>query len=277
MVPSAFLFVPGDQASRIAKALQSDAGSVILDLEDAVRPENKAEARRIVADALANPPEGKRIIIRCNAVETPEFTSDLALLRTLPPLSFHAIMPAKCESAEAVKTLAEACPSGELLPLLESALGAHRLEAIASASPRIRQVAFGSVDFALDLGVPWTPEGDERRYAMGHLVLLSRALGLRAPVDAVYPKVDDEAAFIADAALGRRMGFGGKMVIHPRQIGWLREVYLPEAAEIAWSRRVVEAFEAAGGKGAIRLEGHLIDRPVYQQARQILDSVAAER
>lgn len=272
MVPSAFLFVPGDHASRVAKALQSDAGSVILDLEDAVRPENKAEARRIVAEALVNPPESKRIIIRCNAVETPEFTSDLALLRTLPKLSFHAIMPAKCESAEAVKALTDACPNGGILPLLESAPGVHRLEAIAAASPRVRQVAFGSVDFALDLGVPWTPEGDERRHAMGHLVLLSRALGLCAPVDAVYPKVDDEAAFIADASLGRRMGFGAKMVIHPRQIEWLREVYLPGEAEVAWSRRVVEAFEAADGKGAIRLEGHLIDQPVYQQARQVLDA-----
>lgn len=270
MIPSALLFVPGDNAHRVAKALQSEAGSVILDLEDAVRHEHKADARRIIAEALVTPPAGKRIIIRCNAAETPEFASDLALLSSLPG---YAVMLSKCESAEAVRAVENGVGREcEIVPLLETALGVHQLEAIAAASPRVRQVAFGSVDFALDLGVPWTPEGDERRYAMGQIVLLSRALRLRAPIDAVYPNVEDEAAFRADASLGRRMGFGGKMVIHPRQVGWLQSVYLPSAGELAWSRRVIEAFEAAESKGAIRLDGHLIDAPVYLQARQICEA-----
>lgn len=133
----------------------------------------------------------------------------------------------------------------------------------------ICRVAFGAVDFALDLDVDWTREGDERHFAMGQLVLLSRALDLAPPLGAVFSITGDREAFLADARAERRMGFAGKMVIHPRQIEWLAEIDQRTPEERAWNLKVVEAFETAGA-GAIHVEGRLVDLPVYLNARRRL-------
>ncbi len=265
--PHAALFVPADSERKIAKALESGAGTVILDLEDGVAAEAKAAARVLLPASLGGRPQSVRLVIRCNAVGTTDFAADAALLPFLP---VDGVMLPKAERATDIATLAEAMPEGEIVPLVETALGVLRLEEIATSSPRVRQVAFGSVDFGLDLGTGWTPEGDERRHAMGHIALVSRALGLLPPMDAVYPVLDDAEAFRRDAALGRRLGFGPKMVIHPRQAEWLADLFAPSEAELAWCRLAISAYEAAGAAGSLRVEGRLVDRPVYLQARQLL-------
>lgn len=273
LFPQACLFVPGDSERKIVKAFQSRAGTVILDLEDGVAPDQKKHARTIVADALQDrelQTRGQRILLRCNAVQTAEFQDDLCLLQAMPS---HGVLLAKCESADEVQYVAEQLPKGEIVALIESALGVHQFETIAAAHPRLRQAAFGSVDFALDLGVDWTPEGIERTYSMGKIAVTSRALRLQAPIDAVFPRLDSQVAFEKEARMGRALGFESKMVIHPTQIKWLANLYRLPLEEAAWCQRVVEAYESSlitSGAGALQLDGTLIDLPVYQRAKRRL-------
>lgn len=265
-----YLFVPADSERKIAKAMNSATEAVIFDLEDGVAAEAKGPARQILRDALASwsqeKRESKHLIVRCNPVGSVFFDDDLALIKGLP---VNAIMLPKCEEESTIQTVTKDLPEMEILPLVESARGVVQLEKIARTSQRVRRFAFGAVDFALDLGVEWSAEGEERRHALGQLVLLSRAFGLEAPVGAVFPSTGDQAAFEAEARREKVLGFFGKMIIHPRQVDWVVGVYQISPEQRAWSLRVVEAFESAGS-GAIELDGKLIDLPVYRSAKHLL-------
>jgi len=263
------LFVPGDQPQKIKKAFSSACEVVILDLEDSVADDQKPNARQIISDSLTTAEKLKtrpEIWVRCNGVNSDPFNDDATLLRKIRP---DGVMIAKCESAEQIHKVAAAVSKAALIPLLESARGVVSLKEIASASDRIKRVAFGSVDFALDLGVEWSEQGEERKYAMGQIVLESRAAGLPAPLDAVFPRWDDEAAFTKDALSALQMGFFGKMLIHPNQIEWLKKAYAPDSEKVQWAHRVVEAFDESEG-AAVSIDGKLIDLPVAELARKIL-------
>lgn len=265
----AWLFVPGDQEKRVGKALASDADAVIFDLEDGVAPDAKETARETLREVAGTPDalRSKLRLLRVNGGDSPFFAGDLALAAEL---GCDGVMLPKCEGrADLERARAHLPETVALVPLIESAAGVVRLAEIAKGDGYLPRVAFGSVDFALDLGVEWTPEGAERRLALERLALESRALGWLPPLGAVYPDVRDEAAFKREAEAEKRLGFFGKMVIHPAQIGWLREVYRVSPEQLAWSRKVVEAYEAAES-GAVLLEGKLIDRPVYLRARRVL-------
>jgi len=265
----AHLFIPADQPHKLEKISSCGSDVVILDLEDGVAKEQKTTAREILSSLLTadrNRSEGPRLWVRCNGVTTSHFSADADLLREICP---EGILISKCESAAQICEVAAAVPQGVLIPLLESAAGVSEIKAIARASERIARVAFGAVDFALDLGVDWSEEGEERRFAMGQIVLESRAAGLPSPLDAVFPRLDDEAAFVRDAIRGKQMGFFGKMLVHPREIEWLQRVYATDPEKIRWARRVLEAFNQAGAS-AVSLDGQLIDLPVAEQARRIL-------
>lgn len=270
MSSEAWLFVPGDSGRKIEKAFGTAAQAIILDLEDGVAPAMKCQARETVLTSLGQLPKetraAKTILLRCNAVNSPFFPEDLELAARL---NIDALMVPKCEGAPDIKAVLNVLPEMTLVPLIESARGIVRLEEIVRAAKSIRRVAFGAVDFALDLDVDWTREGEERRQAMGQLVLLSRALDLEPPLGAVFPVTDDQAAFLTDVRMEKRIGFSGKMTIHPRQIEWLGEANQLTPEERAWSRKVVEAFEAAGS-GAIQVEGRMVDLPVYLNARRRL-------
>ncbi len=267
-----WLFVPGDSGRKIEKAFHTAADAIVLDLEDGVAAAAKEQARETVCTTLGQlSPEtrkAKRIVLRCNQVGSPYFSQDLELARFL---DLHALMVPKCEGASDIEEVVRILPGVTILPILETARGVVRMEEIVRGASCIRRVAFGSVDFALDLDVNWTREGDERRHAMGQVVLLSRALDLEPPLAAVFPVTDDRAAFLADAETEMRMGFSGKMTIHPRQVEWLAEIHRQTPEQLEWNRKVVAAFEAAGS-GSIQLEGQLVDLPVYLNARRQLRS-----
>lgn len=262
-----YLFSPGNDINRMGKALQSATDAVIVDLEDAVRVDEKAAAREVVRQALGSRPHDKKVYIRINAVSTPWFADDVALVNELP---VDGVILPKCEEPSAVETLA-AKVTVEIIPLIESAKGVLNAVDILRASSQVHRLAFGSVDFALDIGAEWTPEGVERQAAMGHLVLASRYAGKQPPIDAVFPVIRDEEAFKNDTRIGKQMGFYGKMVIHPLHIEWVRDVYRPSAEEIARSKKIVEAYEQTGGKGAFTIDGKMVDLPVYEQAKRIVE------
>lgn len=270
MSSEAWLFVPGDSGRKIEKAFGTAAQTVILDLEDGVAANAKEAARETIRATLGQLPqnvrEAKNAILRCNPPESPHFPGDLELAGDS---GIRTIMLPKCESARDIEAVLKILPEATIVPLVESARGVVRLEDIVRAGKCIRRVAFGAVDFALDLDADWTREGDERRFAMGQLVLLSRALELEPPLGSVFPFMDDREAFLANARMEKRMGFSGKMVIHPRQIEWLAEMNRLTPEERAWSIKVVEAYESAGS-GAIQVDGKLVDLPVYLNARRRL-------
>lgn len=267
-----YLFTPGDNRARLDKAAASGADAVIADLEDGVAASLKVEARRQTASFLQQRQDGAlfragKVLVRCNPIGSPHADEDV---RMAFACGADAIMLPKCEDADDIRAVSAAAPGLELVPLIESARGVRNLEQIAAASPHIRKVAFGAVDFALDLGADWSAEGTERSYAMGQVVLLSRVAGLEPPIDAVFPVLNDREAFLRDAELGRRTGFYGKMVIHPRHIEWVREAYQVSAEELRWSRQAVELYESTSTTGSVQLEGKLIDWPVYTKAKRVL-------
>lgn len=238
---------------------------MLIDLEDAVGPAAKADARRAAAAWLGG---GRRAWLRINGAETPSFVDDLSLL-TAPGLC--GVMLAKAEAPDSIAAIRRVAPSLPVIPLLESARGVWNVMALASA-PGVVRLAFGSVDFQLDLGIEG--ERDELLMARSQLVLSSRVAGLLPPLDGVTMALDDAEALARDVAYARRLGFGGKLCVHPRQVASINEGFRPSSAEVEWARRVVAAATEAG-ENACRVDGKLVDRPVIDRARAILRTAGA--
>ncbi len=256
-----FLFVPGDRPERFPKAYASGADAVILDLEDGVSAERKSAAREAIAAWLS--PE-RPVYVRVNGSRTQWFEEDLA---TAARPGVRGVMLPKAESAGQVGKLAAALPDGiGVIALVETAAGIVNVRELAGA-PRVERLAFGSVDFQVDSGIQG--EGEELLYARSRMVLASRVSGILAPVDGVTTDLENPDRIAADVDRARRLGFGGKLCIHPRQVDPVNKGFLPSAREVAWARRVVEAARASG-TGAIRLDGELVDKPVVERAKAIL-------
>ncbi|HET9025286.1 MAG TPA: CoA ester lyase, partial [Burkholderiaceae bacterium] len=206
----------------------------------------------------------KSVYLRINGADTDWFQDDLALL-SLPGVA--GVMLPKAEHSAPIAEIHRAAAELPAIALIESALGLRNLEAIAAAG--IARFAFGSIDFQLDLGI--AGERDELLFARSPIVLVSRLAGLPPPVDGVTVALDDPAQLAGDIAYARRLGFGGKLCIHPRQVEAVNAGFLPPAADVEWATRVLAAAEQASGN-AVRLDGKMIDRPVIERARAILQS-----
>ena len=254
-----YLFAPGNSERKMIKALNIDTDAIIIDLEDAVVAEEKEKARQLVYSVLNNKELTNiksKIYVRINSIKTPWFFDDIKFIKDINRLD--GIMIPKSEDKTSITLAAELLNRElEILPLIESAAGVNNIEDILSSHKSVRKVAFGSVDFALDLGVDWSEEGIERTYAMSKIALVSRALGADSPIDAVFPIIDNKERFISDTQKGKQTGFYGKLVIHPKQIEWVKEVYLPNEQQIEWSKKVINVYETANHAGAIDLDGKI--------------------
>ena len=263
--PRSYLFVPGDRPERFAKAEASGADAVLLDLEDAVAPDHKAAARQQVAQWLSMADAARRaaLIVRVNAADTPWFDDDLAMLRDVGALM---LMWPKAEAPDTALRLRAACPGIGVLALIESARGVLGAEGIA-ACEGVERLAFGAIDFALDMSLP--DDSPLLDIAAARVALASRAAGLDAPVASVSTAIGDAAALQADVAQARRLGFGAKLCIHPAQVAVVHAALAPGDADVAWARRIVDAAAAAGG-AAVKVDGRMVDRPVLLRAQQLL-------
>lgn len=257
-----YLFVPGDRPDRFDKAAASGADRVILDLEDAVRPEAKAVAR----DAVAGWGSRAGAVVRINGAESPWFADDLALLRDA---GIVEVMIPKADP-EVLRVVRETLGDDvEIIALIETVAGLLQLRQICSAA-RIGRLAFGNLDFSLDAGIDETDrELDPVRL---QLVLESRFARLPAPIDGVLPALNDPTALASGVRRARSLGFSAKLCIHPSQVASVNDGFLPNADEIAWATRVLAAIEGAAG-GAVSVDGKMVDRPVVERARAL---VAAE-
>ena len=259
------LFVPGDRPERFAKAVASGAHRVILDLEDAVAPTGKDHARQAVAAWLATP--GAEVVVRINAADTAWHADDLAVLRSLARAT---VMLPKADVHSAA-AFAAALPGRPFIALVETSAALVSIDAVA-AIPGVARIAFGSIDFTADSGIE--DEAENLTAVRTRIVIASRAAGLPAPIDGVSVELTDEALMTCQAERARRMGFGGKLCIHPRQVHAVHGAFTPKAQEVAWARRVLEAFDTSAG-AAVALDGKMVDKPVVDRARQILAEAGA--
>ncbi len=261
MIRRTYLFVPGNRPDRFEKARQSGADAVILDLEDAVQSTHKDLAREAVATWLQ---PARPVYVRINGMGTSWFERDLEVVGL--PGVLGVVLPKAEHPQQVAQVAARLTGQAQVLPLLETALGVWNARALAQA-PRVERLAFGSVDFQLDTGI--TGDQEELLHARSRLVLASRIASILPPVDGVTMALDDLTRLRDDVARARRLGFGGKLCIHPKQVETINREFAPTKAERVWARRVLEAVEATGA-GALRLDGELIDRPVIARARSIL-------
>jgi citrate lyase subunit beta/citryl-CoA lyase len=274
------LFVPGTDPRKIEKAAGSGADALILDLEDAVAPGEKDRARDLAAAALREGRfGGSEAIVRINAPGTPFFEADIDAVAAA---GGRAIMLPKAETAEGITRAAErlegrlaadATHAVRLLALVESAAGIANVASLAGASPRVDALCFGHADFSRDMGLPETDASSGViLYARCTLVIAARAARV-PPIDTVFLDVRDERGFRDDAALGLRLGFEGKLCIHPAQVKIVNDLLTPTAEEIARARRVIEAWEEAraAGRGVFALDGRMVDAPVAALAETVLE------
>ena len=273
------LFTPANDLRKAGKALMSDADAAVLDLEDAVALSEKINARAALKEALSLPRSGD-VFVRVNGAQTEFILGDLLAAVTK---GVKGIVLAKSESAEEVRQVdwlmdkiereRGLAPGGlELIPFIESANAIINAYSIASACPRISRMFFGGVDYVLDIGTSFSKGGSEIFYARSQLVVASRAAGIEAPIDTVYPDFKDIEGLIADAKAVRQMGFQGKLAIHPGQVGPLNEVFTPTTAEISWAKRIVAVFDESEAKGqaVLQVDGKMIEYPIANRARRII-------
>ena len=257
-----WLFAPGHNEKHLSKVFSAGADEVLLDLEDAVPPNMKDRARDMVAEVLRS----QRAWVRVNRPVTDTCERDLAaVVRHAAGLRIP-----KVESASDVEWVRQRATGLPLTATIESALALVRALEIASAEGVVN-LAYGGADLAVDLGIDEAGE-EETLYARSHLVIASRAAGIEAPSDGVYTNLNDDEGLRRAAARGRRLGFGGKSAIHPRQVPIINEVFSPTQAERAWAARVLVAFESSGGAATKLDDGTFVDTAVAERARRIAAS-----
>ncbi|WP_420995706.1 HpcH/HpaI aldolase/citrate lyase family protein [Cupriavidus sp. 30B13] len=265
-----YLFVPGDRPERFDKAAAAAPDALILDLEDAVHPDAKPAARGAIAAWLRERGAHAQAYVRINDTSSPAFAADMDWLRSLPPdAPLAGLLVPKAEDpvalGEIAQALAQVNPQGRMVAIVESARGLHDIDAVAAA-PGVSRLAFGSLDFAVDLGCAHTREA--LLMARSRIVLASRVGNLPPPVDGVTTALKDEAVLADDVAHARALGFAAKLCIHPAQLAAVRAGFLPTAQQLDWARRVLAA--TASGSHAVQVDGKMVDRPVIEQARRLL-------
>lgn len=282
------LFSPGIRPEMMEKAPRSGADALIFDLEDSVPRSGRPEARGHVAQAISRTKTLGRegappVFVRVNHPSTGEMEKDLEAV--VPARPYGVILP-KVETAGDVERLDSVLSAIEasagiapgdiaVVPLLESCRGLHFTYEIATASPRVRAMAFSSGeegDFMMDIGGRWTPEGEAFLYPRSKLVCEARAAGIKFPLDGVFMNLGDEAALLRECRLARNMGYTGKMAIHPKQVAAIHSVFTPSDEEIEYNRGLIEAFRRAEaeGKAAVEFRGMMVDYANLKRAEQIL-------
>lgn len=261
------LFVPGDRPERFHKAHQSGADLIIIDLEDAVAPENKTRALDEAVAALTTEAEslpGGRLtaLVRIDGDHSEVQLAALRKVAQSPGNGLLGVMVPKAESAKQMSEAIAALPSGlGIVALVESAKGLINAHEIASV-PGVTRLGFGAVDFGVDVDATHERVLD---YARAQIVVASSAAGLAAPVDSPSLSIKDSDVVSVEALRAREFGFGGKLCIHPAQVELVESSFAPSAEQVAWAHKVVE-LEG----GAAQLDGAMIDKPVVDRAKLIL-------
>ncbi|HEX2993874.1 MAG TPA: CoA ester lyase [Anaerolineales bacterium] len=281
----ALLYMPGDDRRKIEKATTLGVDCICMDMEDGVAVTRKAEARAVIAQAMKELDFGSsERCIRINSVGSGFEKYDLAAAVATNP---DTIVVPKVETAEQARFISEHIGQYEassgmepgsirMLIGVETAKGIMNLREIAEADPRLEAIIFGAEDFAASISATRTREATEVLYARSAVVTACAANDLQA-IDMVYIDFRDLEGLRLEAKQGAGLGFSGKQIIHPNQVGAVQEAFTPSTEAIEYAQRVVSAFEASQreGKGAFALDGKMIDMPLLKNAQHVLDRAKA--
>ena len=263
------LFAPAAEERKLRKALEAGADAVIADLEDGTAPAEKDAARSIVEAVFAEDHAGCARIVRLNAADTQWFAGDVELVAGL---AVDFLMLPKA-TPQAVAALASGLGSAgpPVLAIVETAAGL-RVAYETGSTDRVTALVLGTHDLGAQLRTTARPDGLEILYARSKVVTDSAAAGLRSPFDTVYLDIRDAEGLEREAELARSLGFGGKLCIHPAQVETVNRIFTTSEAELEWARRVLEAYHEAlrDGRGAVALDGKLVDMPIVRQAERLL-------
>jgi len=281
------LFVPGDSERKLTRAPTVDADAIILDLEDAVVPEAKAAARSNVAEYLRQRKSDDRqsVWVRINALDTDDAAADLAALTPAAP---DGVMLPKAHSAQQVEALAAKLDTLEahcghaagqigIIPLVtETAAAVFQLGSYTSEIPRLRALSWGAEDLSVVIGATRSRD-DQLRWLpvfqqVQSLTLLAAGAARVQAIETIYGQFTDGEGLKNIAERARQQGFTGMLAIHPDQVPIINAAFAPTAKEIAYARRVVQAFADAPGAGAITLDGKMLDEPNLRLAQQLLQA-----
>lgn len=263
-----FLFVPGNRPERFEKALATGSHAVIIDLEDAVPLEEKITTRQALEKSL---PEllkhhTDRLVLRINAFGTDFFKDDLAFISKF---EIGAIIHPKTESSAQLDLMAASLkPDTSIIPMIETAQGITQIRAIA-CHPKTLRLTLGNIDLQADLGFTCDDNETELYPVRYEIALATRLAEIASPIDGVSTNIENHDALHRDTLRAKRLGFGAKLCIHPKQVAEVIQCFTPSAAEIDKAKRIVEADKASNG-GAVKLDGRMVDRPVVLLAKKIL-------
>lgn len=275
------LFLPGNTPNMLINGDTLGADSIILDLEDAVSPDEKDAARILVRNTLKyQRADNCEIVIRINPIESDYWQDDL---EEVIPYKPDLIMPTKVGSGKDVRQVAEYITKVEkeagieegsvgILPLIETALGVEKAFEIAGADKRVVGIFLGGEDLTADLHCKRTKEGQEIFYSRSRIVCAARACGVEA-YDTPFTDVEDMDGLEKDTQLAKSLGFSGKAVISPRHVETVNALFSPTEEEIEYAHDVMDAIEEGKrqGKGVISLRGKMIDAPIVKRAMQVLE------
>lgn len=270
------LFIPGNNPGMLQNGGVFGADSVILDLEDAVAPNEKDAARQLVAHALRHVDYGpSETVVRLNPLDT--FCKED--IKEIVPCAPDLLLVPKVESAETIRTVASLVSAAEkpgrklvrLVALLETPCGIAEAYNIATADPRVVALALGAEDYTAALGATRTKGGSEIYTARTLVVNAAAAAGIQA-IDTPYTDANDEQGLLEDTRLAKGLGFKGKLSINPRQIDVIHSVFNPGENDIDWAQQVIEAIRRAEaeGSGVASLNGKMVDAPIVNRAEHIL-------
>lgn len=271
------LFSPGDRPEFMRKAPDSGADSVIFDLEDAVAPARKAEAREAVNEVLTDPEFDPNCEV-CVRLNPSLLDEELPTVLDGTPRVDTFVLP-KIESAadvvRVVDALEEYGSTHGLAVLAESARGVLHAEEIADAD-RVEAIIFGAEDLSADIGASRSDEGDEVLYARQHVVLAASAADVDA-IDTVYTDIEDTAGLAADTRRGIDLGYDGRIVIHPAQVPVVNEAFTPDREAVEWAERILSAAEEADAedRGVFSVDGEMVDAPLVRRAERIVERAEA--
>ncbi len=274
------LYMPGSNSRALEKAKTLAADGLILDLEDAVAPDAKETARQQVCDAVKAGGYGMReLVIRVNGLATPWGYQDIAAASRT---GAHAILLPKVESADAIRHMesimvANGAPDDMAIwAMMETPRSVLAAERIAAASLRMACFVMGTSDLAKELDCAHTRERLPMITSLGICTLAARAYGL-AILDGVYLDLSDDEGFAFACEQGAELGFDGKTLIHPKTIAACNRVFTPESEDVAWSRKIIDAHEAAAarGEGVVVVDGRLIENLHVESARRLVSMAEA--
>lgn len=274
------IFVPGNRANMLERALNFDADIIMVDLEDSVPPGEKVAARGVAAEWIPRLRQaGQRVMVRLNSLDTGLTRDELAAV--ISP-ALYGVSVGKTESAADLRQIEGIISPLEiganleaghvnLIPWIESAKAIVNVNEMAVALVRTVAIAFGAEDYTNDMGIQRTDDGEEVYHARSAVAIAARAAGI-ASLDSPYVAFRDPEGLRKDAGVARQMGYTGKFAIHPAQVETINEVFSPNPDDVAYARRVMEAWREAeaNGRGSLSLDDKMVDVPVVKRAQNLL-------